>query len=393
MTKPLNILVANPFAQVTSGNDEALMRLMAKIDRDRFRFVVAQPGESPYSDAYRHMGAIVETIPMSIIRRDLSHTFLLRYFRGFLPTIYRFIALIRRHSVDIVHTNTTQILGAGAAARLMGLPSIYHVHSVSIEKPEWVSRLLATWVSWTGDMLLSNSRASGGIFLKRGFPPDKFVALGNPIDPKEYGRPGAREEVRRELGLGDGPLIGLVGRIARVKSIEYFINAAAICAKDFPSARFIVVGGPGTPADSAYFEELKKQVNGLGLNDKFSFIGRRNDVPRIMAAIDVLTLTSSSEGFGLVLIEAMAGAVPVVGSRVGGVAEIISDGEDGFLVPYGDAHAIADSIKTLLKDPARAKRMGQAGREKVTRLFSSDRLAKQLEGIYLSLVRYKMTDY
>jgi glycosyltransferase involved in cell wall biosynthesis len=271
----------------------------------------------------------------------------------------------------------------------MGVPSIYHVHSVSIEKPEWVGRLLAEWVRLTGDILVSNSRASGDIFVRRGFPTEKCVALGNPVDFKEYNQPGAREAIRRELGIGDKPLIGLVGRIARVKSIEHFIDAAAILAGDFPEACFMVAGGPGTPDDMAYFEALKRQVEQFGLADKLIFTGRRNDIPRVMAALDVLALTSSSEGFGLVLIEAMAAGVPVVGSRVGGVVEIISDGKNGFLVPYGDPQSIAAAIRALLNDPERARQMGYAGREMVERLFAADKLAKQLEDIYLSLVARK----
>lgn len=388
MTKKIKVMVVNPFAQETSGNDEVMTRLMAKIDKGLFEFVVVQPAESRYSEIYRDLGAVVETIAMNIIRRNLRPKFVASYFLNFVPTIARFVELIKRHKVNIVHTNTTQILGAGAAAKIMGLPSIYHVHSISIEKPEWVIKPMTYWIKNTADLLIANSSASKEVFVKRGFPHEKVRILPNPIVVEKYDMGGAREEVRKEWGIKDEPLIGLIARIARVKSLELFIEASAITARNHPYVRFAIVGGAHGEENEEYLEELKSLAQKLGVGDRLIFVGRRDDIHRIVSAFDIGTLTSRSEGFGLALVEFMSAAKPVVGTSVGGVLDIITDGVDGYLVPYGDAGAIASAFLKLLSSPATAMEMGKRGREKVERQFNAVTLAEKLKGIYLSLNKY-----
>lgn len=389
MTKKIKIMVVNPFAQATSGNDEVMTRLMAKMDKSLFEFVVVQPAESRYSEIYKDLGATVETISMSIIRRDLSPKFVTGYFLNFAPTIARFVKLIMRHKVDIVHTNTTQILGAGAGAKIRGLPSIYHVHSISIEKPEWVIKPMTYWIDKTSDVLIANSRASKEVFVKRGFPEDKVRIIHNPIEIEKYDSAHARDAARKELGIGDNePLIGIVARIARVKSLELFIESAAIVLKSYPSARFAIVGGAHGEENELYLEELKALAQKLGIADKVIFVGRRDDIPRIVSAFDIGALTSRSEGFGLALVEFMAVGKPVVGTAVGGVLDIITDGVDGYLVPYGDANAIARAFLKLLSSPSRAREMGKMAKQKVETFFDARALAEKLQGIYLSVHKH-----
>jgi len=384
--RPLNVLVVNPFDEAISGNDEVLVRVMEKMDRDRFKFVVVQPGDNPYAERYRSMGAEVVFMRMSIIKRSLKTAYLARYAADFLPTVYRFGRLCRKYKIDIVHTNTTQILGAGPAARLLRLPSIYHVHSVSIIKPEWVVRLLSLWFRATADMMIANSPVTAAIFTDRGFPEKKMKVVWNPVDVDAFSSEFASEDFRYEIGVEhDTPLVGIVGRVARIKCIEHFLRACALLADRFESALFPVVGGANTEEDKMYLKELEELTRSLGLEGRVVFTGRRTDISNIMRSLTVLGHSCLYEGFGLVIAEAMAAGVPVVAAATGAAPEIIDDDRTGYLVPFGDHSKMAEAIALLLDNPEKSKKMGEAGREKANRLWRARHIADSIAQVYLKL--------
>lgn len=384
-----NILIVNPFDEQISGNDEMLTRLMKEFDHSIFRFIVVQPGDNPYAPVYRKMGAEVIFLKMSIIRRSLSPRFLAPYLANFWPTVYRFIRLCREYKVDLVHTNTTQILGAGLAAKILGIPSVYHVHSYSISRPEWVIRFLNYWFMATGDRMMANSPVTADIFLSRGYSPNKMKVVWNPVDFEAFSYDNEHIDIRGELGMSDNsPLVAVVGRVARIKCIENFIEASKIVLESVPSARFIVVGGAHTADDKAYMEELIHLSEELGLKEKVMFLSRRNDVPRIMKSLTLLAHTSESEGFGLVVAEAMAAGVPVVAVDTGALPYLVDDGITGFLVPFGKPEKMAFKITELLRNPERAARMGKAGREKAES-WKAERVADSVTEVYIELLSEK----
>jgi len=185
--------------------------------------------------------------------------------------------------------------------------------------------------------------------------------------------------VRRELGLGDAvPLVGVVGRLVADKGQDDFLRAAAIVLRRRPESRFLLVGTGSRAA------ELQELAAGLGIAPAVRFLGFRDDVPAITAALDVSVLPSiDCDASSAVLKEALACGVPAVATSIGGAAEILRDGETGLIVPPRDPARLAEAILTLVDDPARAREMGRRGSEDVARRFTPERLTAETLRIYL----------
>jgi glycosyltransferase involved in cell wall biosynthesis len=215
--------------------------------------------------------------------------------------------------------------------------------------------------------------------------PDKIsvIPLGFELQPF-LDSANQRGSFRRELGVSNGaPLVGIVGRIFPIKNHRLFLNAAARVAAEEKAARFVVVG------DGALRQQMEEHANGLGIADRVIFTGWRRDLPRIYADLDVLVVSSNNEGTPVSAIEAMASGCPVVATRVGGLPDLIEDGETGCLVPQRDADALATAVLRLLRDRATARRIGQAARAKVAERFTTERLVADIERLYTDLLSEK----
>jgi glycosyltransferase involved in cell wall biosynthesis len=175
-----------------------------------------------------------------------------------------------------------------------------------------------------------------------------------------------------------------VGNIRRVKGHDVFVRAAAIVAREFPSARFVV---GGEVLDPAYYEELQALVRELQLGDRFTFAGGISDLRAFLRDADLFVLPSRSEGFSNAIVEAMAAALPVVATDVGGNAEAVLDGVTGRIVPPEDSEALAAAMRAMLADAEKAKAMGQAGRQRVAERFTTEAMMRQLTAAYQSVLK------
>jgi len=239
--------------------------------------------------------------------------------------------------------------------------------------------------------MFANSNATAGIFLDRGVPPERMKVAWNPVGLEAFDNPGDGIAFRKEIGVEDRDLlVGIAGRISRSKKIEHFLEAAGMLAQRFSNARFLIIGGTNTREDEIYIEELKKKVDLLDLRERVIFTGRRTDIPAVMHSLDILAHARLDEGFGRVLAEAMAAGVPVVAPAAGGIPDVVDDERTGFLYPPGDVKAMAEAITVLLEDPEKAKKMGEAGREKVDRLWRAERVADSIAQVYLKLAETKL---
>lgn len=211
---------------------------------------------------------------------------------------------------------------------------------------------------------------------------ERHATIYNTVDTPAIvaaGQGSTREDLRGRFGIAaDAPVVGFVGRLRHEKGLDVLISALPLVLVDFPKARLLVVGdGPEAASLSALAEQL-------GVSDRMVWVGRcdRLEVWRLLAALELLAVPSRFEGFGLAAAEAQAAGLPVVASRVDGLAEVVRDGETGLLVAPGDPEALAAAIRAMLEDPPRARRMGLAGRQHVAASFSPERFAAAIQAVY-----------
>jgi glycosyltransferase involved in cell wall biosynthesis len=178
-------------------------------------------------------------------------------------------------------------------------------------------------------------------------------------------------------------LVGIVGRIFPIKNHVLFLQAAARIAARDPAARFVIVG------DGPLRFALERQARELQIAERVVFTGWRRDLVRIYADLDVLVVSSDNEGTPVSAIEAMAAGCPVAATRVGGLPDLITDGESGLLVPPRDAACLANAVSRILTDGEFAQSLGRNGRNAVRRRFGIKRLIRDIDRLYNELLAMK----
>jgi glycosyltransferase involved in cell wall biosynthesis len=224
--------------------------------------------------------------------------------------------------------------------------------------------------------IVTSGEAVASIVAAAGVPRHRIVAIGPGIDTRRFHPRVSGQAVRAELALA-GPTVGLVANIRGSKGHRFFLDAAREVLRVRPDARFLIVG------DGVGFDDVRRRVRELGLEDRVVMTGFRRDVPDVMAALDVLVLPSvKSEAMSQVIPQALAVGTPVVGTSVGGTPELVRDGETGRLVPPADAAALARGILDLLGDPARARAMARRGQAEVLAGHSMDAAMTRTLAVY-----------
>lgn len=214
-----------------------------------------------------------------------------------------------------------------------------------------------------------------------GFPPKRIVRIPNGVDPRRFVPVDETTRRARHAALGAaGPVLTFVGRLHAQKDIATLLHATARLREEWPGIHVLLVGaGPEEDA-------LRCLARDLGLQERVSFTGGVADVIPYLDATDVFIHPSRAEGMPGALLEAMACGLPCVATRIGGTEDVITDGEDGFLVPPGDVRSLGAAIARLLKDPVLARRLGAQARATVEARFTIAGVAQQYAALYEALV-------
>ena len=214
-----------------------------------------------------------------------------------------------------------------------------------------------------------------------GFAARRVRVIHNGVDPGLPPTRADRDAARRACGLtARTPVIGAVGRLDPVKDLDTLVRAFATLRHAHPALRLLVVG------DGPERAGLEERASALGVGSAVSFLGYRADARQILPALDVYVNSSLHEGVSLTILEAMAAAVPVVATSVGGTPEVVADDETGVLVPSRSPVALASAVSHLLVNPDRRAQLGRAGRSRVERLFSLDAMTARYLDVYRGLV-------
>lgn len=326
----------------------------------------------------RQAGAVVIDVPH--LRRSLSPIgdllallWLFRYFRRERP------AIVATH---LAKAGTVGRLAA-ALARVPVRVHTFHGHvldgyfgklstSVFLGIERFLGRLTTQFVAISPEIAADLDRLGIG----RG--KTVVVRLGLELDGLADHPRGA---LRRELGIAEGaPLVGIVGRLVPIKAHGLFLDAAELVARSNPEAQFAVIG------DGELWDELHREVETRGLSGRVHFTGWRSDLGPVYGDLDLVVCCSKNEGTPVSLIEACAAGRAVIGTRVGGIPDIIATGVNGLLVPSGDSAALAGAIGELISDSDRRRVMGAAGRRTVLERYGADRMVRELKDLYTNLL-------
>ncbi|HHY47293.1 MAG TPA: glycogen synthase [Firmicutes bacterium] len=303
------------------------------------------------------------------------------------------IAMVRDPvTSDIVHCHTWYTFLAGFLAKtLYGVPLVVTVHSLEPLRPwkeEQLGRAykLSSWFEEVGvkaaDRIVAVSGSMKGDILScYHVPEDRIVVIHNGIDLEEYRRDlGQAEAVRRKYGIGERYIL-FVGRISRQKGIMHLLDAAPLLPGDIK-----IVLCASAPDTRELEDELRERIKYLGNVIWIDKMLPKEELIGLYSGASVFACPSIYEPFGIINLEAMACEVPVVASAVGGIKEVVIDGETGFLVPPGDPAELALAINRVLEDRSLARSFGQKGRRRVEDHFSWDAVAKKTREMYLDLL-------
>jgi glycosyltransferase involved in cell wall biosynthesis len=290
---------------------------------------------------------------------------------------------MRREQFDLVQTYLwTANTWARLAARLAGVRYVVaSERNVDIWE-EAYKRLLGRWLARSTDRIVANSEAVRRYLLDRGgLAAEKVVTIYNGVNLDRFHSrcdPGLR---RRELGIPDDAILaGCVARLEPAKDHATLLQAIALLGRRRPHLHLAIIG------DGSQREELGRLARELGLRDRVHFTGFRTDSAEWLQSLDLSVLSSLKEGLSNTVIESMAAARPVVATDVGGNAEVIREGETGFLVPPRQPAELAQALAQATESPELMRRLGMAGRERVESLFTVRAMVRRTEQLYRELL-------
>lgn len=347
------------------------MVLLAKgLPRDRFQVEVAALSRlGPLEAELRDAGVRVTAIGKRFKVDPIALIGLARF--------------LKANAFDVVQTWIFAANTYGrVAARMAGAPVVVVAEmAVDLWKgraDRYVDRWLSTWC----DRLVGNSHAVVAFYEQLGVPKDRLTMIYSGAAAMEHA--AADPAVRAELGFeAEAPLILFAGRLALQKRVDDLLKALDLLQTVQPNARTVIAG------DGPLRDRLEQTSHAYHLDHHVKFLGHREDVPRLMAASDLIVLPSAYEGLPNVLLEAMQLSKPVVATAAPGTTEVVIDGQTGLLVPVGNPPLLARAMRDVIRDPALARRLGEAGRARVEAEFRAETMITQFAELYEQLARSK----
>jgi glycosyltransferase involved in cell wall biosynthesis len=357
-------------------------------------------GTGEYLDKLKQFGFPVMVVSLS--RNLLSYSHVL--------AVYQLWRLMSRRQYHVVHTHTpiASFLGRIAAVLAQVPIVIYHMRASWWDLPDAnsLARLGFTIVEWTiahlvrtDHVFVLNSSDALHLIKQRLVSPDRVTCLhsgASGVDTERFDPNRITDEQRKclktELGIGNSDfVIGFIGRMVREKGIVELAVAFRDVIRCVPTAKLLFVGGVlSSEHDKTAIEDIRVIISDdSDLADKIIFTSFRDDVPDLLAIMDVLVLPSHREAFGMVMAEAAAMACPVIATNTPGAREAVIPGKNGLIVPIGNVEALKNAILQLADDPHLRRRMGEAGRRIALERFDELVVFQKIDEVYVRLLREK----
>ncbi len=359
----MKVIILMPLAEQRGGAEMTLLDLMQQGRNAGIEWLVIFMADGPMVEQLQKLGIETRVVPSGRLRE---------VHRG-LAAVVKIADIARRERANVIVSWMwiAQLFG-GMAAMLAGVPALWYQQEISDSKS--VLHRICTILPARGVVTITKvgKEAQEQLKPKR---PTYIVYPGVALDRFNLSALPSPEQARQKLGLPPtGPIIGIVGRLQRWKGMHVLVEAMPKVLQKHPDAHCVVVGGKHY-LETDYAGYLEERIASLGLSNKVTLAGYQTNIPEWMQAMDIFVHASDNEPFGIVNIEAMALGKPVIAGNAGGPTEVITDGVNGLLTPYGDADALANAILRYLDDREFARRTGVAAQQRAIE-FSTQHFAQ-----------------
>jgi L-malate glycosyltransferase len=374
-----------------SGAEHSLLTLIDALPADVSAGVACPPG--PLAEAVRDLQLPVHTLRGTDGSLKIHPVHTSRAVAEMARAAVRLRRLARLLGVDVVHANSIRAgIVSTLAARIGGAPAVVHVRDCMPPSP--LASSIARLIGSGAAAVVANSLYTESAFAQSGFSGRSQVVL-NAVDlPRFDPSKTDRAAARAALELPESTVtLAVVAQLTPWKGQDDAVRTVGLLKQACPDIRLLLVGSAkfessATRYDNAAFvRSLRRLIDELDLGDEVVLVGERDDIPEILSAVDILLVPSWEEPFGRSISEAMAMGVPVAATRIGGPPELISDGEDGFLLPPRQPERWAAVLEPLVMSRDLRRRMGGTGRARALRRFSAQRHADEMLAVYREAAR------
>lgn len=390
--QPVRILFITDHGGQLGGAEHSMLELIQELQSRGHRIYCIIPSAGAFTTALEEHGVECWIRNMPVIERNNQFGYIFKHILFLLWFAVSVLFLLHRRKIDIIHANkTTSIFYAAALSVMTWKPLVWHVRNYN-RHFGFVGKLLYRLTDRV--ICISNdvARPFFDAFGKR-----KVAIVYNGVSVQPYNKVSyVASKLKQTLNLpANNFLVGVAGRITAFKNIETFVEALSIIAQEGrknTNIKGVIIGDCITSnpmqmhLDLEYKKSIVRRITALKLELSVHWVGFTAQPDLYIRDLDVLVLPSIAEPFGRILIEAMALGVPVIGSRSGGIPEIIEDGHSGLLFEAGNAHELAQTIMALAADPIRRRALSKAGWERARNSFSTETYTNRVEEIYRSLL-------
>ncbi len=385
------ILYIQPYASQVGGVDTVLLELIAGLDKSRFRPFVVLPGQSPYVEKYKDIGAEVRFAPVAVFGKPRGWSYYFVNLAKLFASMRALRAIVRKEKIALIHSHKMEAMGGNLLGKWMGIPTVQTVHELP-RKPLLAYKFVAWLNHLCNDLVIVLCDQSASMFEWRSRKSAKLRKIYNGIRLKEpAGADGAADSalfpIRKALGIApEEKLVVTVARLAPMKGIEYLIDAAGLLLAERKDVKFAIVGDVAFEEDRPYKERLLNRAAAQGLTGAVHFLGLRRDVDRILAEADAFALPSVYDIFPTVILEAMNAGLPIVATDVGGVPEMVREAY-GILVPPANPLKLKEALNELLELDCKA--MGRVAQQTLRAEFTREIYVDKTVRLYEELLRPK----
>jgi len=374
--KPIHILYLIDFMNFFSGTEKHLYDLVRFINKEKFKpFIITLEGTELFQENVEKLG-----IPMQILG--------LKKIYGFkaVVALLRLRKFIKKENIQIIQTfHTNADLFGTVLGQLTGVPIIVSSRRDMGFTRNFRNHLSYKFINFFIDGVICVSEAVKNFTLKKeGIPKNKLTVIYNGVDTSLFNKDINIVSVKSSLNLSiSAPTIGMLANFNPIKGHLFFLEAIKLTRRQIPDIQCVLVGRGDRE------NLLRQKCQDLRIDDCVHFLGHRSDIPELLAIMDILVVSSLTEGFSNTILEALNMKRPVVATAVGGNPEVITHGRTGILVPSKNVQELASGIVSLINNKDLARRFGENGQKLVREKFLIEMMIKKTEDFYLSLLKRK----